>query len=203
MLKSQLLQEWQDQGIIKDENVLKAFSQVRREDFVPKEYRQQAYEDSPLPLGHGATISQPTTVMLMLQALEVKQGYTILEIGSGSGYNAALLSNLVGSKGKVVTIEYVKELSKLAEKNLSNFKNVKVVYADGKYGFKQQYQYHRIIITAACQDFPKDLLNQLRINGIILAPIGPFHNQEVIKAVKTKTELTRESIGSFVFVPLK
>src|SRR3989338_6362087 len=188
LAKNQLLSYWKAKKIIKAEQLFQAFLAIKREDFVLPEYRHQAYEDTPLPLGHGATISQPTTVMLMLQALEVKQGYTILEIGSGSGYNAALLSNLVGSKGKVVTIEYVKELSKLAEKNLSNFKNVKVVYADGKYGFKQQYQYHRIIITAACQDFPKDLLNQLRINGIILAPIGPFHNQEVIKAVKTKTE---------------
>ncbi len=203
MQKSYLLQRWREQSIIEDEKILKAFSEIKREDFIPKEYQSQAYEDSPLPLGHGATISQPTTIMLMLQALEIKPGNKILEIGTGSGYNAALLSQLAGKKGKIITIEYVKELADSAIKKLKDFKNVKVLYADGKYGYKSLAPYDRIIITAACQDIPESLMQQLKPNGIMVIPIGPFHNQEVFKITKLKDELKRESLGSFVFVPMK
>ena len=188
---------------MKDARILQAFEKVPREQFIPKEYQQQAYEDSPLPLGHGATISQPTTVMLMLQALEVKPGNKILEIGTGSGYNAALLAELTGRKGKVITLEFVKELAESATKKLSHYRNVKVMYADGKYGYQKEAPYDRIIATAACQEIPEALLKQLRLNGILVIPIGPYHNQEVIKLTKLKNELTRESLGNFVFVPMR
>src|SRR3989344_820315 len=200
MQKSQLLQQWREQSIIEDEKILKAFSEIKREDFIPKEYQHQAYEDSPLPLGHGATISQPTTIMLMLQALDIKPCNKILEIGTGSGYNTALLAELTGKKGKVITIEFVKELAESAAKKLQPYKNVKVIYADGKYGYQKEAPYHRIIATAACQEIPEALLKQLRLNGILVIPIGPYHNQEVIKLTKGKGELKRESLGSFVFV---
>lgn len=203
MQKSQLLQRWQQQGLIKDSRILRAFEKVPREQFVLQEYAQQAYEDTPLPLGHGATISQPTTVMLMLQALDIKPGNKILEIGTGSGYNTALLAELAGKKGKVITIEFIKELAESAAKKLQHYKNVKVIYADGKYGYQKEAPYHRIIATAACQEIPEMLLKQLKLKGILVIPIGPYHNQEVIKITKLKSELKRESLGSFVFVPMR
>ncbi|HLC57878.1 MAG TPA: protein-L-isoaspartate(D-aspartate) O-methyltransferase [Candidatus Nanoarchaeia archaeon] len=203
LAKNQLLSYWKAKKIIKAEQLFQAFLAIKREDFVLPEYRHQAYEDTPLPLGHGATISQPTTVMLMLQALKPKQGDNILEIGTGSGYNAALLSYLVGIKGKVTTIEYVKELFDYASERLKDFKNVKVIYGDGKYGYKQKYLYNKIIVTAASDDIPQALIEQLRVNGTLVMPIGPFHNQQVFKIKKTKKELKRKSIGNFIFVPLK
>ena len=203
MQKSRLINHWHEQGIIKDKRVLKAFSAIKREDFIPEEYKSQAYGDYPLPIGHEATISQPTTVVMMLQALNVKPGNKILEIGTGSGYNTALLSKLAGNKGKVITVEHIKELYEFAKNNLKKFRNVNVIHRDGKSGYEKCSPYDRIIVTASSQDIPQPLLNQLSLNGILVIPVGPLHSQEVLKITKLKKGIKKESLGSFVFVPLK
>ena len=141
----------------------------------------------------------------MTQALEPKPGQKILEIGSGSGWQSAVLSFIVGSKGKVITIEYVKELAELAKKNLKklNIKNVLVIHGDGSKGYKKEAPFDRIILTSAAPDFPKPLINQLKEGGIILGPLGSRFEQKMVKSRKIKGGLNRENLGSFIFVPMR
>jgi len=175
LAKNQLLSYWKAKKIIKAEQLFQAFLAIKREDFVLPEYRHQAYEDTPLPLGHGATISQPTTVMLMLQALKPKQGDNILEIGTGSGYNAALLSYLVGIKGKVTTIEYVKELFDYASERLKDFKNVKILIG----GDRRVYDVINVDETRkSFSDFVpvKDFAKLLKSFDIPFAPLSSAYD---------------------------
>lgn len=185
--------------VIADKRVLKAFMAVPREEFVPKNYRDSSYADIPLPLGKGQTISQPTTVLLMTEFLQVKHGQKILEIGTGSGYQAAILSYLVGQRGKVVTTEIVDSLYRSGKKHLQSYTNVQVVHVDGSQGYVQKAPYDRIIITAASPKVPTHLLPQLQQDGILLAPVGDFNNQRMLKINKQGIV---EDLGGFLFVPL-
>jgi len=202
--KIQLVEKWESEHVIADRRVIGAFRKIRRELFVPLEYAGQAYIDEPLPIPAGQTISQPTTVVLMLDALEVMQGQKVLEIGTGSGYNAALLSVLVGETGKVITTEIVPELVKFAKENLqkAGIRNVLVVHSDGSRGYEKEAPYDRIICTAAAPRIPKVLEEQLKEGGILLIPVGPIHAQKMIKARKTKGGLEIQELGDYVFVPL-
>jgi len=201
MQKSTLIKQWKES--ITDNKVLEAFKKVKREDFILKQYRKMAYEDIPLPLFNDQTISQPYTVVFMLQALEVKESQKILEIGTGSGYNAALLSILVGNKGKVFTLEIIPELADFSKNNLKNYKNVKVIKTDGSKGLQEEAPFDRIIYTAAVPKINEFILNQLKDPGIFLAPIGDEISQELIKIRKEKLQLKKENLGNFIFVPLK
>lgn len=200
--KQRLLARWEAQGIGK--RVLDAFKKVPREKFVLEKYKEDAYADVPLPILAGQTISQPTTVVMMLDALEVRQGMKVLEVGAGSGYNAALLSVLVGSKGKIITTEIIPELAEFARKNLKNagIKNVVVVRHDGSQGFEKEAPYDRIICTAAAPKIPKPLTDQLKEGGVLLVPVGPACGQEMIRARKQKGKIITEKLGGFIFVPL-
>lgn len=202
--KQQLLDYWQKSKIITDKALLKAFAKVDREKFILSEYLEEAYDDNPLPILGGQTISQPTTVMMMIHALELKKNDKVLEIGAGSGYNAAIMSKL---GKKVYTIEIVKELAEFARRNLekASIKNVKVIYGDGSLGYEKESPYDKCIITAACPQIPQPIISQMKVGGIILAPIGSsgFGYQEMIKARKTKKGLEKESLGEFSFVPMK
>ncbi|MBS3151721.1 protein-L-isoaspartate(D-aspartate) O-methyltransferase [Candidatus Woesearchaeota archaeon] len=195
-----LLEELRSQGI-KDE-ILEVIKSVKREKFIPKKYMQQAYENIPLPIGHKATISQPYTVAFMLQELELKPKQNVLEIGTGSGYNAALISRLIGKRGKLYTLEIIPELVEYSKKNLKNYKNIKVLEKDGSKGLQEKAPFDRIIQTAASKSLQKNLIAQLKINGIYLAPIGPSYNQKLIKVRKTKHKIMHQSLGDFIFVPL-
>ncbi|MBI2136830.1 protein-L-isoaspartate(D-aspartate) O-methyltransferase [Candidatus Woesearchaeota archaeon] len=199
--KQDLINYWQKDCIITDKKLLKAFSAVDREKFILPGYLSEAYGDYPLPISAGQTISQPTTVMLMIQALELKKTDKVLEIGAGSGYNAAIISKLCK---KVYSIEIVEELAEFARKNLKNagIKNVEVIHADGSLGYENEAPYDKCIITAACPEIPEPIIEQVKIDGIILAPVGIGY-QKMIKARKTKTGLDRENLGEFAFVPLK
>lgn len=188
------------QQIIADQHVLQAFLQVPREQFVPRQFRQDAYEDRPLPIGYGQTISQPTTVLLMTQFLEVKPGQKILEIGAGSGYQAALLAAIVGKKGQVIAIEFTKELALFAKNNLQTYPQVTVIHGDGSLGYPKEAPYDRIIVTAACPVAPTHLLDQLKHHGILLAPVGDLTVQTMVRIRKGEAP---EALGQFVFVPLK
>ncbi|HIH43136.1 TPA: protein-L-isoaspartate(D-aspartate) O-methyltransferase [Candidatus Woesearchaeota archaeon] len=202
--KQQLIDYWQKDKIITDKNLLKAFAIVDREKFILPEYLEEAYDDNPLPILGGQTISQPTTVMMMIQALELKKKDKILEIGAGSGYNAAIMSKLCK---KIYSVEIVEELADFARKNLKNagIKNVEVISGDGSLGYEKFAPYDKCMITAACPEIPETIIAQMKINGIILAPVGVTGAgyQELIKAKKTRKGLESESLGEFSFVPMK
>lgn len=203
MRKEDLLKFWKSSGLITNKAILRAFQKIPREDFIPKSLHKRAYEDIPLPIYEKQTISQPTTVMLMTQALNPKSGNKILEIGSGSGFQAAILSEIIGKKGHIYTIEIIPKLARYARSNLKTYKNVKVICADGSKGYKKEAPYDRIIITAGTPELPIPLVKQLKDKGIMIVPIGPLYSQEMTKIIKKKSKLQIEKLGQFRFVPLK
>ena len=205
---AELLDFWKRNRIVTENKVLAAFKSVKREYFVPLHLKQESYLDIPLPIGYGQTISQPTTIAIMTQALELKAGMKVLEIGAGSGYQAALLGYIVGMKGRVLTIEIIPELAETAKRNLkrAKIKNAEVICADGSLGYAKEAPYDRIIFTAAPAETPKHLLKQLKKGGILLAPIGQLYNQQLLKIKKKDAagkKLEIENLGDFIFVPLR
>jgi protein-L-isoaspartate(D-aspartate) O-methyltransferase len=199
--KEDLLNLWKEKYHF-NSSELNAFKEINREIFVPKEIKHLAYQDTPLPILRGKTISQPTTVMIMTSALELKKSDRVFEVGTGSGYQTALLSKLVK---KVISTEVVPELLNFAKKNLesSKIKNVDLHEMDGARGFPKEAPFDKIILTAACKDFPQEIIDELKINGIILAPIGNKEEQLMIKGIKNKDkELEYEILGPFLFSPL-
>lgn len=203
-VKENLLKYWKESRLIKDKRLFKAFKAVDRKNFILPEYESEAYGDYPLPLPGGQTISQPSTVMIMIEALELKETDKVLEIGAGSGWCAALIA-YVAKKGKIATTEIIKELADFAKNNIKKMKikNVQVIHADGSKGYKQKAPYNKIIVTSACPAIPQPLIDQLKEGGIILAPIGNLYSQTMIKAKKVKGKLQKEFLGEFRFVPLK
>jgi len=200
--KNELINVRKQKGI-KDKSVLKAIDKIPRHLFIPKKYQDSAYEDFPLPIGKEQTISQPYTVAFMLQALELKSKHKALEVGTGSGWNAALIAEMI-KPGKIYTTETIPKLAKTAKKNISktNLKNINIIKTDGSKGHKKQAPYDRIIITAACPSIPQPLINQLKPKGILVAPIGHLYNQTLFKIKKLKNKLKKERLGDFRFVPL-
>ena len=200
-MKQKLIDYWQSSGIIKDKKLIEAFKEVKREDFILNGYEKEAYGDYPLPILKGQTISQPTTVMIMIQALELKPEDKVLEVGAGSGYCGAIIAKLAK---KVITTEIIKDLKEFAEKNLkkAKIKNIKVVHYDGSKGYEKEAPYDKIIVTAACKTMPEPLIKQLKENGIIIAPVGGFLSQKMIKGIKKNGKLETHSLGYFTFVPL-
>ncbi len=204
-IKKGILQYWQNTGRIHDYKVMAAFLNIPREKFVLKGYQRRAYDDCPLPIVGGQTISQPLIVVQMTEFLELEKGQTVLEIGAGSGYQAALIADIVGLEGKVVSTERIKEVADFAKENLENtgVKNVEVVVTDGSCGYEREAPYDRIIVTAACPKIPPPLIEQLKPRGIIIAPVGDIHLQELIKLIKHKNgEPEKRVMYKCMFVPL-
>lgn len=203
MENKELIKLLKEEGI-KDKKVLEAILKIDRKLFVPKEYEKEAYGNYPLPIKEGQTISQPWTVAFMLEALELKEGEKVLEIGAGSGWNAALIGFIVGKKGKVISTEIHEELIKTAKENLkkTGLKNINVLKWDGSQGYLPEAPYDKIICTAASPEIPQPWVKQLREGGLILAPLGE-PSQVMVKAKKVKGKLVKEELGFFQFVPLK
>src|SRR3989338_2083891 len=198
----ELLRYWQQSGLIKDKKLIVAFKKVDRRNFIRKESMNEVYGDYPLPIGFGQTISQPTTAMLMIEALELKKTDKVLEVGAGSGWCAAIMSRLCK---KVITTEIIPELVGFAKENIKkcNIKNVEIIEWDGSRGYEKESPYDKIMLTAACPSLPKQCIEQLKENGIIIAPVGSLFSQDMIKGKKVKGNLETENLGSFMFVPLK
>ncbi len=184
---------------------LDAFMSVNRENFVPDALIGSAYEDVPLPLMRGKTISQPTTVMMMTAALELKSGDKVFEVGTGSGYQAAIIAKIIGENGKVVSSEIIPELVMYAKRNLikAGISNVSVFEDDGSKGIESEAPFDKVILTAACRNFPKPLLEHLKPDGVILGPVGSRHEQEMVKGIKRANgRFEFEFLGQFVFTPM-
>ncbi len=180
--------------------VLAAMERVPRHEFVPETYRDRAYEDMPLPIGHDQTISQPYIVAYMTEALRLKGNEKVLEIGTGSGYQAAVLAEL-GTE--VYTIEIVKPLADEATKKLKRlgYKNVHVKWGDGYKGWPAYAPYDAIIVTAAPLKIPEELARELREGGRMIVPVGSFF-QELILVTKEKGKLIKKKLIPVRFVPM-
>ena len=191
-------------GFLTDEKVESAFRHIPRHEFVPESELDRAYYNEPLSIMNGQTISQPGVVSRMTEWLDVKEGQKILEIGSGSGWQTAILSYLVGN-GTVYTIERHQKLVEFTKSNLEKLgiKNVNVILDDGSQGYAQKAPYDRIIITAACSEIPKPILEQLADDGLIVAPVGDSI-QSLVLLQKTPNGIKEiKSQPNYVFVPLR
>ncbi len=198
--KRKLINLWKEHFDF-DDRLIEAFIKVKREDFIDGKLSGVAYEDAALPIAEGQTISQPTTVMIMLDLLDIREDDTILEIGCGSGYNAALMAE-VAIKGKVISTDIVKLLAKRAKIKLENYKNVEVYPIDGFKYAQKDGPFDKIIVTAAIKQIPDFLKEKLNEGGIILAPVGNIFSQQMIVMRKTKGKIETEKHGAFMFVPV-
>jgi len=186
---------------IRDKRVLDAMCQVPRHLFIPEDMRGLAYSDGPLPIGHGQTISQPYIVALMTELLELTGQEKVLEIGTGSGYQAAILSRLAS---QVYTIERHAALARQAERVLAQlgYDNVIVTVSDGTLGWPEHSPYEAIMVTAAAPDVPQPLLDQLADGGRLVTPVGTRWSQSLVKVKRQGGLLMREQLTPVAFVPL-
>jgi protein-L-isoaspartate(D-aspartate) O-methyltransferase len=186
---------------ITNPRLLAAMREIPRHLFIPSPYNTSAYEDAPLPIGNGQTISQPYIVALMTELLDPRPEDRILEIGAGSGYQAAILSRLVKH---VTTIERIPGVADLARRNLEELglENISIIVGDGTLGYPGNAPYDGIIITAATPEIPRPLIDQLAIGGILVAPVGSRDLQELVTITRTGNGLERSAHGGVRFVPL-
>ncbi len=200
MDKTQLIQLLRKTGF--SEKIINAFEKVPREKFVPENVKGMAYENIALPINESATISQPSTIAIALSMLRINEGYKVLEIGSGCGYVLALISEIIGERGKVFGVEILKELADKSRENLKNYKNIEIFNLNGKDGLNEKTPFNRILISAAIEEIPEKILNQLDENGRIVAPIGRGFMQTLTSIKRVKNEfITEKKIPGFVFVP--
>jgi len=186
---------------INNERVLAAMGKVPREEFVPLDLRTETYEDGPLPIGHGQTISQPYIVAFMTQQLQPKPSDRVLEIGTGSGYQAAILAELVSD---VYTIEIVQPLAKTAEATLQRlgYKNVHIKMGDGYKGWPEEAPFDAIIVTCAPDKVPQPLVDQLKEDGRMVIPVGERFAQELYLLEKKNGQLKESVTLPVRFVPM-
>ncbi len=184
------------------EQVLAAMGDVPRHIFVRERDSGDAYEDNPLSIGHGQTISAPHIVGIMCSLLEIEEGMTILEIGGGSGYHAAVLAELTGHSGMVYSIERVTELAEFARQNLRNagYKNVVVTTGDGTLGLPEHAPYDRITVACAAPAVPQPLIDQLKRGGSMTIPVGRYLQE--LYLVHKNDVISKKKSGGVVFVPL-
>ena len=185
---------------LKDKLVLAAMRKVPRHLFVPEKWREQAYSDEPLPIGEGQTISQPYIVALMTELLSMKGGEKILEIGTGSGYQAAILAEIAK---KVYTIEIICPLAERAESTLKElgYDNITVRCADGYQGWKEHAPFDGVIVTAAPDHIPQPLVDQLKVGGRLVIPVGDIF-QELMVVTRTETGTKKMNVIPVRFVPM-
>ena len=186
---------------IEDEGVLNAMARVRRELFVPSSSRHLAYEDRPLPIGEGQTISQPFIVALMTQALKLVGTEKVLEVGTGSGYQAAILAELAC---EVITVERLQKLANTARRTLEKlgYTNVKVHLATKTLGWPADAPYEAIMVTAGAPRIPQELVDQLTIGGRLVIPVGSHWEQDLLQVIKQEDGFTAKNLTPCRFVPL-
>lgn len=200
-LRKRLVIELKGEGI-KDEKVLKAIEKIPRHFFIETLFEDDAYENKPFPIGRGQTISNPYTVAFQSELLELQSGDKVLEIGTGSGYQAAVLAEIGAS---VFSIERHQPLSKKAEKVLEHlgYHNVQTFYGDGFKGLPTFAPFDKILITAAAPEIPKELLKQMKVNGVMVIPFGEGEVQKMIRIKRLdNNEFEKETFSNFTFVPM-
>jgi len=188
---------------VKDAKVLEALSNVPRHLFVPKKMQRMAYEDMPLPIGHGQTISQPYIVAYMTEVIQPKSHHRVLEIGTGSGYQAAVLAEIID---RVYTMEIIPELADEARERLQKlgYEKVETRQGDGYHGWPEAAPFDSIVVTAAAEFIPPPLIEQLRDGGRMIIPVGsPFHVQHLMLVEKHKGTVTTQSLMPVRFVPFR
>ena len=200
-LRKRLVQELRDLGI-QNEKVLKVIEKIPRHFFIETTFGDDAYDNKPFPIGRGQTISNPYTVAYQTALLELNDGEKVLEIGTGSGYQSAVLAEM---NINVYTIERHQPLSDKAKKVLTHFgyMNVKTFFGDGFKGLPNEAPFDKILITAAAPEIPKELLKQLKINGIMVIPFGEGDTQKMIRIKRLdNNEFEKETFYTFTFVPM-
>ncbi len=203
--RRRLVEMLKELGYIKSRKIEQAMLKVPRELFVPPEYRDLAYVDRPLPIGYGQTISASSIVAYMTELLDPDRGMKVLEVGTGSGYQAAILAEIVGDEGHVWSIERIPELAEIARRNLekAGYSNrVTVIVGDGTLGYPDAAPYDRIIVTAAAPSVPPPLEEQLREGGRLVAPIGDYIAQELVVGEKRGGVMVYRRDIEVIFVPL-
>ncbi|WP_287586053.1 protein-L-isoaspartate(D-aspartate) O-methyltransferase [Candidatus Borrarchaeum sp.] len=210
--KERLIRHFISSKTLKTEKVIRAFKEVPRELFLPNSLRDNAYNDTPLPIGNGQTISAPHMCVIMAEILDLEIGMKVLEIGTGSGYHAALIAEIVApsdekTSGHVFSIERVKKLSEFARKNIEQAKfsdRVTVIHGDGTLGYPEQAPYDRILVTAAGPKIPEPLIDQLKNGGKLVIPIGGvyFFQTLILLTKDLEGKITKEKRGGVSFVPL-
>lgn len=203
--RSGLVDSLRRRGYITHPEVAAALRSVPREEFVPPALKDDAYVDTPLPIGSGQTISAPHMVAMMAEALSLRPGHRVLEVGGGSGYHAAVAAELVSPGGHVFTVERIAELAEFATRNLSRTGyagSVTVVLSDGSVGLPSEAPFDRIFVACGAPSVPGPLETQMKDGGLMLVPVGGRMYQDLVKIERRGDAYTRTSLGGCVFVPL-
>lgn len=192
------------QGYLRNPEIINAFYKVKRRDFLPKNMQEKDAIDAPLHIGYGQTNSQPMTMAFMLELLEPKEGERILDVGSGSGWQTALLAEIVGDQGHIYAIERIEALKKFGEENLKKYKfiNITQTLGDGSKGLRGYAPYDKIIVAAAAREIPQALIDQLKVGGKLVIPIGDAVQDIVVVEKNAPDKVKTKSYPGFQFVPL-
>ena len=203
--RNSLVDDLKMRGYVTSKAVEDAMRRVPREEFLPADLREEAYVDSPLPIGEGQTISAPHMVAIMAENLDLKTGQKILEVGTGSGYHAAVCAEVIAPDGHIYSIERITSLASFAEDNLKRTgyaKLVTVILGDGSKGLPDHAPYDRIFVAAGAPEVPSPLTAQLAHGGKLLVPVGTRWYQDLIRVTRQGAKLEKENLGGCVFVPL-
>lgn len=203
MDNQQSLQDWLlSSGTIKSRFIAEAMGNIDRMIFVPSALRAHSYEDRALPLSEGSTISQPSTVAFMLELLDPEPGQKILDVGAGSGWTTALLAHIVGPTGQVIGVERLPDVLKQGQMNLAKygFATAEIVLASARLGNAENAPYDRILVSASCEMIAQELMNQLKVGGVMVLPV----KEAVVKVIKLPGgKFTQDIHSGFSFVDLK
>ncbi|MBS3816384.1 MAG: protein-L-isoaspartate(D-aspartate) O-methyltransferase [Candidatus Thermoplasmatota archaeon] len=204
--RERMVESLSERGYIESEPVKRAMKKVQRHNFVPSNIKDRAYIDSPQPIGEGQTISAPHMVAMMVENLDVREGHIILEVGGGLGYHAAVLAELVKDEGKIYSLEYIENLARSAQRRMkeSGYENVRIIHGDGSSGYEEKAPYDRISVACGVPELPSPLIDQLKVGGKILIPVGSKVFQDLVMVRKKgKNEIKKKNLGGVRFVPLR